>query len=398
MPAYIEDDRAFDRFSGALAAAPWFGIDLEFQRERTYFPRLCLIQVILPPAGPDADFQLAIIDPQRVRRLQPIWDRVADPAVETVLHAGRQDMEIAYEQGRTLPRNIFDTQIAAALIGWGDQPGYASLVERVAGVRLSKLETVTDWSRRPLTPGQLEYALDDVRYLPAIRQELGRRLEELGRIEWAREEMAHYEERTTWESDPTRLFLRLPRLRSLHRKNLAVARDLAAWREAEAMRRDEPRNRVLTDDVIVEIARRLPKSPAQLEILRGYHPAEVRRSGPAVIELVAKSLQRPESEWPELPPARSEESETSLVVDLLEVFLRARAREAEIAPSYLGSRHDLAELIDEVNGARAAGGEAPLLLTGWRRPLVGDDLVRIATGQVNLHVDAERRRVTTSNR
>ena len=397
MPSFIEDDRSFSRFCDALRPAPWFGIDLEFQRERTYFPRLCLIQVVLPaPEGGEPT--LAIIDPQKVRQLKPLWERVADPAVETILHAGRQDMEIAWEQSGLLPRNIFDTQIAAALIGWGDQPGYATLVERVAGVRLSKLETITDWSRRPLTQGQIEYALDDVRYLRPIRETIGSRLAELGRIDWAREEMSHYEETATWEVDLDRLYLRLPRARSLGRRNLAVAQALAAWREEEAMRRDEPRNRVVSDEVIVEIARRLPKSTAQLEILRGYHPSEVRRSGTQVLDVVGKALLRPESEWPELPTPRAEEPELSLVVDLLEVFLRARAREAEIAPSYLGSRHDLAELIDQVNGARPAGGAEPSLLTGWRRPLVGDDLVQIAAGRINLHVDAEHRRVTTSVR
>jgi ribonuclease D len=382
---------------------PSFGLDLEFQRERTYYPRLCLLQVALPghandETAADGAERLAIVDPQAVRDLGAFWDLVADPGIEKILHAGRQDMEIAWGHGGVLPRNIVDTQIAAALIGAGDQPGYGTLVERFCGVRLSKTETVTDWSRRPLTPDQLSYALDDVRYLHDIRDTITRRLTELGRMEWAREEMAHYEEEATWDPDLSRLFLKLPRLRSLPRKSLVVARELAIWREEEARRRDEPRNRVVSDEVLVEVARRLPKTQAQIDILRGLHPNEARRTGPALLEVVARAQGIPESEWPELRAIPAEDTERALVVDLLEVFLRSRARESEIAPSYLGVKADLTDLVDEVRGRREAGREAPLLLTGWRREMVGDDLVDIVQGRVNLHVDAASGRVTTSDR
>ncbi|TPW12791.1 MAG: ribonuclease D, partial [bacterium] len=339
-----------------------------------------------------------IIDPQATPDLAPFWQLVADPAIEKVLHAGRQDMEIAWGHGGVLPRNIFDTQIAAAMIGAGDQPGYATLVERFCGVRLSKLETVTDWSRRPLTPGQLEYALDDVRYLDDMRSLIGRRLEALGRVDWAVEEMAHYEEEATWDPDLSRLFLKLPRVRSLSRKSLVVAREMAIWREMEARRRDEPRNRVISDEILIEIARRLPKGVPQLEILRGFHPNELRKVGPAIIEVVARAQALPEDEWPALSAIPAEDAERALVIDLLEVFLRSKAREEEIAPSYLGAKADLLALVDAARGRRDPSLETPLLLTGWRRAMVGDDLVRICEGRTNLHVDAPSGRVTTSDR
>lgn len=382
---------------------PSFGLDLEFQRERTYYPRLCLIQVALPGGAADATSadgfaRLLIIDPQVIPDLAPFWALVADRAIEKILHAGRQDMEIAWGHGGVLPRNIFDTQIAAAMIGAGDQPGYATLVERFSAVRLSKLETVTDWSRRPLTPGQIEYALDDVRYLHDMRGVIGRRLESLGRVEWAAEEMAHYEEESTWDPDLSRLFLKLPRVRSLSRKSLVVARELAIWREKEARRRDEPRNRVVSDEILIEIARRLPRAAPQLEILRGFHPNEARKVGPAIIEVVARAQTIPEEQWPELRAIPAEDAERALVVDLLEVFLRSRAREEEIAPSYLGAKADLSALVDEARGKRDPGLETPLLLTGWRRAMVGDDLVRICEGRKNVHVDAPSGRVTTSDR
>jgi ribonuclease D len=436
MSTYVEDERSLERLCERLGAAPSFGIDIEFQRERTYFPRLCLIQVSLPDGwsgsggdggggapgggrgeagggapdggrgeavggapGPDnAPGQCAIIDPLRVRKLDPLWKLVGDPAIEKILHAARQDLEIVHEQGGVVPKNIFDTQIAAALIGVGDQPGYATLVEKFAGVKLSKLETVTDWSRRPLTPGQIEYALDDVRYLHRMRAAIGRRLAALGRTEWAREETGHFEDAATYNPDLSKLYLRLPRVRSLGRRNMAVARALAEWREEEAMRRDEPRGRVLSDEVIVEIAKRLPKSVAQLEILRGLHPNEARRSGPALIDVVAGALELTEADWPEPPPIPAEDPDRALVVDLLEVFLRSRAKEAEIGPSYLGGKQDLVALVEHVRGRRDPARGEPQLLSGWRKELVGNDLVEIATGRVNLHVDADSGRVTTSAR
>ena len=394
----IATDSALKEYCATLRERPSFALDMEFQRERTYYARLYLIQIAAPKEGGD---ELTLIDPIGARNLQPLFELVADPSIETIVHAGSQDMEIVYQMSGLLPRNVFDTQIGGALVGYGDQPGYATLVEKILNVRLSKLETITDWSRRPLTDGQVHYALDDVRYLHALRNTIGERLAHHGRESWALEEMEHYGERTNYERDPSRLYLRIGRIRSLNRRGLAILRELAAWREEEAIRRDEPRGRVVSDEILVEAARRAPTKPADLQILRGLHPSELRRSGGAIVEVVSRALAIPETEWPDPPIIRAEDPELSLTVDLLEVFLRSRAREADIGPSYLGSRHDLAELIDAIRSDApdgGANGETPLLLTGWRRELVGDDLVAIATGRVNLQVDPESGRVTTSNR
>lgn len=391
----IATDAALKDLCRRLRSGPSFAIDVEFQRERTYYPRVQLIQV----AGPaDEEDDIALIDPLQVKNLRPLFELVADPAIETILHAGGQDMEIAWQLSGLAPRNVFDTQIGAALVGYGDQPGYANLVERILSVRLGKLETVTDWSRRPLTPGQVEYAMDDVRHLHALRQRIGKRLADMGREDWAREEMAHYEERATYEKDLSRLYLRMGRTRSLSRRGLAILRELAAWREEEAMRRDEPRGRVIADEVLVEVARRAPSRLAELQVMRGMHPGELRRSGDALLALVERARALPESDLPEPSLPRSEDPEVALTVDLLEVFLRSRAREADIGPSYLGSRQDLAELVDSVRGRRRERENPPALLTGWRRTLVGDDLVAIASGRVNLHVDPDTGHVTTSSR
>jgi ribonuclease D len=380
---FVDTSTELERTVERLRAHGSFGLDMEFQRERTYRPRLQLVQVSL------ADEPL-LIDPLAVTDLAPLWDIVADPGVEKIVHAGAQDMEIVFARSGFLPRNIFDTQIAAALLGLGDQIGYANLISRMLHKRLKKGETITDWSMRPLTSAQVDYALDDVRYLHELRDRLWNKLDSMGRSSWLREEVEHYEDRGTYERDPETLWMRISRMRSLDRKGLSILRELAIWREEEANRRDEPRGRVVSDETLVEIARRAPKRPEDMKNLRTLHPRELSRSGPGMVEAVQRGASAPEDTWPRLEAARPEDDRFSITVDLLEVVLRARALENEIAPSYLGNRADLARLIESSrrgNGKRGAEDHEPLLLTGWRRELVGDELVAFLEGQAQLEVD-----------
>ena len=365
-----------------LRAHGTFGLDMEFQRERTYRPKLQLVQVSLPGRP-------LLIDPLALPELGPLWELVADPTVEKIVHAGAQDMEIVFARSGLLPRNVFDTQVAAALIGMGDQIGYANLIGRMLGKRVKKGETITDWSIRPLSKAQVDYALDDVRYLHDLRAGLWSRLSERGRHEWLREEVEHYEDRETYERDPNTLWLRISRMRSLDRRGLAILRELAMWREEEAQRRDEPRGRIVADETLVEIARRAPKKPEDLKPLRTLHPRELARSGPGLVAAVQKGALAPESTWPRLDPIKPEDERFSISVDLLEVVLRARALENEIAPSYLGTRADIAQLIDHAlsGNRRRKDAPEPLLLTGWRRDLVGDELVAFLEGRASLKID-----------
>jgi ribonuclease D len=391
VPApYIRDAQALAAYCAEWARESSLALDIEFRRERTYRAHLELIQVATP-AGP------AIVDPLAVPDLTPLYDLIANPAIEKILHAGSQDMEIYYAQTGRAPQNVFDTQIAAALIGLGDQIGYADLLWRILGVRIAKLETRTDWGQRPLTPGQIAYALDDVRYLHALRERLGEKLAAKGRAAWLAEELAHYEDPATYEADPHRLALRMPRVRSLNRRGLAVLVELAAWREVEAEARDEPRGYIVSDSLLVEIARRAPKRPEDLSALRGLHPRLIERSGRAIIAAVAAGLARSESEVPDLPPARADDPEGAVTLDLLEVFVRHRALEAEIAPRYLCTRQDLADLME----TRAAGlredDQLPLR-SGWRHELVGEGVEAILEGRLDLGVDARTGRVTLRKR
>jgi ribonuclease D len=377
---FVDSKADLERLVAELRGHGSFGIDMEFQRERTYRPRLQLVQVSVPDRP-------LLIDPLALTDLTPLWELVADPAVEKIVHAGAQDMEIVFARSGLLPQNVFDTQIAAGLIGLGDQIGYANLISRMLNRRLKKGETITDWGMRPLSKAQIDYALDDVRFLHDLRSRLWERLDALGRASWLREEVEHYEDRATYERDPATLWLRISRMRSLDRKGLAILRELAIWREEEALRRDEPRGRIVSDETLVEVARRSPKRPEDLKPLRTLHPRELARSGTAIVEAVRRGLEVPESEWPRLDPVQAEDDRFSITVDLLEVVLRARALENEIAPSYLGTRSDIADLIrTSRNGKRRSGGE-PLLLTGWRRDLVGAELLAFLAGRASLQVD-----------
>ena len=370
-----------------------FALDFEFTSERTYYARLDLAQIAVENGDGE---DLVLIDPMELGRPMPLYELIAAPEIETILHAGSQDMEIVYNESGLVPRNVFDTQIGAALTGFGDQPGYANLVEGLTGVRLAKLETRTDWQRRPLSAGQIDYALDDVRYLHGMRDSIGEKLESLGRIDWARDEMSHYEEQGNYEKDLSRLYLKIGRIRRLSSRELAVVRELAAWREEEAMRRDEPRGRVITDNVLVDVARKFPSHVSDLESMRGLHAGEIKRCGRALVDAVSRALSLPQDEWPQPPKGRGGSSEQQAVVELMDVFLRQRAREADIGPSYLGTTSQLIQLVVWLRGGM--DGEPPRLMRGWRRTLVGDDLIALATGKLALFVDPEKPGVNTAPR
>ena len=383
---FVDTRAALEQTVDRLRALGTFGLDMEFQRERTFRPRLQLVQVSTPD-------EALLIDPLAFDELDALWDVVADPKIEKIVHAGAQDMEIVFARSGLLPRNVFDTQIAAALLGLGDQIGYANLISRMLHRRLKKGETVTDWSIRPLSTAQIEYALDDVRYLHELRDRLWAKLSSMGRETWLREEVEHYEQRGTYERDPQTLWSRISRMRSLDARGLSVLRELAIWREEEAARRDEPRGRIVADETLVEIARRSPKRPEDLKPLRTLHPRELARSGPGLVAAVQRGLSAPEDTWPRLDPIHPEDERFSISVDLLEVVLRARALENEIAPSYLGTRADIARLIEATVGGgkgrrgNKASDDEPLLLSGWRRGLVGDELVAFLEGRASLKID-----------
>ncbi len=384
----IRESAALSGICPELRAHGSFALDTEFIRERTYSPRLCLVQVAIPSI-------CAAIDPLAGVDLDPLVELIFDPSIEKIVHAGWQDFEIFHARTGRLPESVFDTQIAAALAGLGEQMGYANLLDKALGISLTKVETFTDWSQRPLSKSQIEYALDDVRYLLPLRAKLAQMLGDLGRLEWLRDESLRYRDPAAYERDPRSQCLRLRGARNLSPASLAVLQELAVWREEEAIDRDVPRGRVVGDEVLVDLARRCPRSLSDLRPVRSLHPKEIERGGQEMLAAVARGLAVPAERWPVLPKSRTDEPERALLADFLEAVVRLKAQEARIAPSYLATRAQINELVDAGLEGRSPEdpetGRAPAVLSGWRRVLVGEDLLRALAGKTDLGIDPEKR-------
>jgi ribonuclease D len=359
-------------------------VDTEFVRERTYFIRLGIMQVACPEAE-------AILDPQSVQSLDPFYELICEPTVEKVVHAGEQDFSVLFERIGKPPCNVFDTQIAAALVGYGEQLSYAKLVKKVTGIKLSKLETLTDWTARPLTRSQITYALEDVRHLPSLREHLGERLKEMGRFDWAKEEFRYLEQSATYGlPEPQSIYERI-KPGGMDGRQSSVLRELVAWREEEAQRRDLPRGWVLKDQTLVEISRKLPVSLDGLRQIRTMKSRELERSGDRILEAIRRGTSSPLLEDTSRKTSGRIRSRAKPLVRLLDAWLQARAAQAKIAPSVVASREQLRNLAEGY-----LQGEVPALpvLSGWRRELVGRDLLDIVNGKLRLFVNSVTGKVT----
>ena len=299
-------------------AAGRLGIDTEFMSEGRYRALLCLVQIA-------AGEEVLLIDPLDGVDVTPLAQLLADPAIEVVLHAGRQDVAILRRAWSTEINNIFDTQLAAGFVGASAQTGYGNLLGAILGRRVGKTASYTRWDARPLTAEQLSYAAEDVAHLLELADELERRLTETGRLEWAREECLRLESATD-ERDPDTAWERLPRVGQLDPRARAVAKQLAAWRERTASTEDRPVGSVLADPALVELAKRHPSNLQALEQIRGIHPSGIRRRGDAILEAIAAGMQAPPIAREE-GRGRSEPEDAPLIV-LAEALLRARALDA----------------------------------------------------------------------
>jgi ribonuclease D len=372
----------------AARAAGRLGIDTEFMSEGRYRALLCLVQVAVDNPGRDRSPLIILIDSLADLDVSPL----ADPAIEVVLHAGRQDVAILRRAWGTELTSVFDTQIAAGFAGASAQSGYGNLLGSMLGRRVGKTASYTRWDTRPLTAEQLSYAAEDVAHLLQLFDELQQRLRVTGRLEWAREECRRLESATD-ERDPYTAWERLPRIGQLDPTARAVARELAAWRERTASEQDRPVGSVLADPALVELAKRQPSSLRALEQIRGLHPSSIKRRGPAILAAIAAGLRAPPIARDEAR-GRSEPGDAPLIA-LAEALLRARALEAGLAYELIASRAEL-ELI--VGAARRSEPEPEVrTLTGWREELVGADLRGLLAGRSAIAVGPDRRlELTTS--
>jgi len=378
--AYINDRAGLKALCERLRDHERLAVDTEFIGEDSFQPRLEIIQVA---AGNVA----AIIDHQAVAELDHFFDLLSDRRIQKVVHAGRQDLEIFSVLSGSVPTPIFDTQVAAAMVGYGPQVGYAQIVQQVVGIVLDKSETLTNWGQRPLTSHQLAYALDDVQHLFALHDHLYDKLKTLGRLEWVEEEFCRLQGLADEETRNPRLrYQRIKGWEGLYPQARAVLREIVAWREHEAKRRDRPRGRILRDESLVEIARRAPATVAALGALRGVQPSQVEKYGEALVAAVQQGLAVKDHEIPQIEKRKRIDPETAGLADLLGTALKVRAVEAAIAPQLLATSPDL-EVIALYRGTGPA--EQLPLLQGWRRALAGEHLLKVLQGRLAVGYDSE---------
>ncbi len=370
----ITDTASLDAFCRRLAHTPFITVDTEFMREKTYWPILCLVQV----AGPDEAWAIDALAPGL--DLAPLLDLMENPNVLKVFHAARQDLEIFYKLMKKVPAPLFDTQVAAMVCGFGDSVGYQTLVEKLTKARIDKSSRFTDWSVRPLSDRQVIYAISDVTHLRDVYTKLAAQLEHSGRADWLQEEMAILNAGETYDPDPYGTFWRI-KTRGVTPRLLAVLRELAAWRELDARKRDLPRNRILRDEALQEIAHHTPKTPAELARTRGLGERMAQGpAGEAILQAVRRGLDIPEQDCPK--PRRHPELPRGLgpVIDLLKVLLKVKCETTDVAQKLIASSKDVEQIA-------AFGEQADVrAMHGWRRDLYGEDALKVRRGEVGFAI------------
>ena len=376
---FITQQSQLEQFCDYALKARVLALDTEFMREKTYYPRLCLLQM-------QADDETAIVDPFKVRDLSVLSEVFESPRVMKVFHAGSQDIEILFRAVGIMPRPVFDTQIAAAVLGHTHQVGYGALVSSVCGVMLKKADSFTDWSRRPLAPSQLDYAAGDVLYLPEIYRKLSGQLKKLGRLHWLDEDFAALSmfavvtpengRKMAADNDPP-----------VDRRQLSAAREVTKWRELKARAVDIPRRWVLSDEQIVEASRREARSVDQLFLVRGLREKLSLADAREVVDAIVCGLDAPQSQWPRPDGPSKNEANVDVEADVMMAIARLRARQNDIALQTLTGHGDLVAL------ARGYKKDNPLL-KGWRRKIVGEELEAFLAGGIELRMEEGNLKVT----
>ena len=371
----VETNEALAAFLTELAHAPYLALDTEFLRDQTYYPKLCLIQVAAPGIE-------GIIDPLAPEMdLAPFYELIARPDIVKVMHAARQDIEIFFLQGGVLPNPLFDSQIAAMVCGFGDAASYETLARKIAKVEIDKSARFTDWSHRPLSKRQLEYALADVTHLRVIYEWMKARLEKTGRFAWVAEEVAALQDPHLYKLDPDQAWKRL-KPRTSNKRFLGVLAALAAWREREAQARDIPRGRVMKDEALTEIAAHPPETPDALERIRAVPKGFANsKLGKGLMDAIAAGMTAapPEGALSENKQRRRREPSPA-VVDLLKTLLRLRAEAAGVAPRLIANAEDIEKL--------AAGEDDEVgALHGWRGEVFGRDAIAMRKGDLAIALE-----------
>jgi ribonuclease D len=375
----VATDAELEALCGRLESASAVAFDTEFVPEYTFAPDLCLVQVA-------AEDVLVAVDPYSVGDLKKFWRILTDPAREVVVHAGKEEMNFCQEYAGRLPQKLIDVQLAAGLVGMGYPLSLDNLLQKtVKGNKLKKTETRTDWRKRPLTMTQVDYALDDVRYLLQVRAKLGEKLEKLGRMHWLEEETKRFLATTARRSDDR--WTRVSGAGGLRGLDLAVFRELVNWRDDRAKRVNKPARWVLRDDLLAELAKRQPKTIKELQAMRGAGNVANSEAGAEIVEAVERGLGLPTENWP-ARPKRRDPVEEQMVVKILSAALIHVAQEADVAPSLLGGNDDLKDFVNFVLD-KDDSTPPPKLAQGWRKEVCADYLTDLIHGKVHLRISAK---------
>ena len=370
-------------FCEAAKAQPYVTLDTEFLRERTYWSKLCLIQMALPGTEDDA----VLVDPIEGAEmsLEPLYDLFRHEATVKVFHAARQDLEIFFVEGDAFPKPLFDTQVAAMVCGFGEQVGYETLVKKIAKAGLDKTSRFTDWSRRPLSEAQKDYALADVTHLRVIYEWLAAQLARNGRGPWVEEELAVLTDPATYTTHPDEAWQRI-KTRTSSGRFLAVVKELARFRETYAQTQNVPRSRVMKDDALLELASTKPASLEELGrsrmLLREGRKPEIAEG---ILAAVKAGMEMKPEDMPKVDPGRDQPQVNGALADLLRVLLKAKSESLGVAPRLIASSADL--------DAIASGGREVEALSAWRREAFGDDALRLCKGEVALSAKGSEIRI-----
>jgi ribonuclease D len=382
MPSYyIDTIEVLEDFCNKIKNSPYIALDTEFIREKTYYPRLALLQI--------ADSEhCACIDPLSIENLDPLIPLLQDQKITKIFHAGKQDMEILFQRFGQLPASVFDTQIAAAILGHGGQVSYAQLVENILSLKLDKTQTRTDWMKRPLSQKQIEYAENDVKYLVKIYPEILKSLEESGKQNWLDDEFLSLVDPDNYIVRPEQYLKRIKGINKLNKSRLVILRELAEWREKTAMQEDRPRQHVIQDDALITIARIKPDKSSKLYGIRGLNESKVRKYEAEIMTCIEKASKIPQSDWPTLPRPLIQNANQEAMTDSLIAILKICSDHHNIASSILANRKDIEKLV--------SGNHDIPLMNGWRKKQVGNTVLDFLNGKSLLRVQNDKLEITSS--
>jgi ribonuclease D len=366
---FIDTEADLVSFCQRIADTRWMTVDTEFLREKTYYSQLCLIQVA-------TDDEIACIDPLAIDNLDPILDLIYDPAITVVFHAARQDLELFYTLRGSLPTALFDSQLAATVLGYGDQIGYGNLVKQCTGIELDKAHSRTDWTKRPLDAGQINYAADDVRYLRDVYKHLLQELKDKNRLHWLDEDFASLTNISTYEPDPVNIWKKIKGAGRLKGVQLAILQKLADWREQRAISSNRPRRWILKDEVMIDLAKLAPDSTQKFSVIRGLESGTIERHGKALLESITLAKALPKEAWPTLKKPLALSTQQDATVDALMALMRKFCDEQSIAPAAVASRKELERVV--------AGDTSVNLLQGWRNEIVGHHIQAFLDGKLSI--------------